>query len=180
MNTPRSKTLRLWAGMIAVVCLFAVAAFVTGDFTAPFVALGLGMGFSRLDNDSQVYKTKALPAAAGTVITDGIDLMNTSRGDFQANVEVLIQAPALDTTELPNAATMIYDLYHAASADFSDEVLLQDNVITQTGAGGAGDAAVDKRVRLPVDVARFIRVKVTGSATIGDCSADSVTMRLAF
>lgn len=139
------------------------------------------MGYQMKDADGSVYKTQALPGAGSTTVqTAGIDLQNTDRGDFLANCEVLCESPALLVGELPNATSITFDLYHAVSPDFSDETLLQDNVITQTGAGGVGAAAASKQLRLPVDVAQHIRLKATSSSGSVDADAKNFSMRLVF
>ena len=40
-------------------------------------------------------------------------------------------APALTVAELANASTVVYGLFQAASADFSDEVALNASVLTK-------------------------------------------------
>lgn len=137
------------------------------------------MGFNLQDDDASVKKTRALPNGAATVSSEGIDLGHGSRGDHLAEVELQIEAPALVVGDLADAATMTYDVYHDSDAAFGSEALLMDNVITQTGAGGAGAAAQTKAVRLPVDVNRYVRVKVTNSGA-GDASDKTATIRLKF
>lgn len=178
-KTPHSHLLRVYALAIAALCLVGLVTLLTGDWLTPLTTIGLGMGFMKFDNDPAVYKTKALPAGATTTVSDGIDLMNTDRGDFLANLELLIQTPALATGELPDAATIIFDVYHDTDPEFGSEELLMDNVLTVTGAGGAGAAAAEKRVRFPVDVHRYIRVKATGVAAT-DADALEFTARLVF
>jgi len=135
------------------------------------------MGFNVIDNSMVV--SIALPADASTVSTAGIDLLVGSDGDHLADMELKIAAPALATGELGDAATMIYDVYHDTASGFGSEALLMDNVITQTGAGGAGAAAQTVRVRLPVDVNRYVRVKATNSAA-GDASGKTLTVSPVF
>ena len=128
--------------------------------------------------DAQLQVTKALPNGAATASTDGIDLGITSNSDFQAAVELKIEAPALDSTALPNTKTMKYSVYHDSASDFSGEALLAGDVVVQTGAGGTGDDAATGRLPLPTNVSRYIRVKAVGSAS-GDASGSSVTVSLA-
>jgi len=131
--------------------------------------------------DASFEVSKALPASAGTVYTDGIDLAHANAlDDFGARCELLISAPALGATPLPDDETMIYVVQHDDAADFSGAVNLYGTVLTQTGAGGAGAAAATKRVALPGDVKRYVRVAATGSTSIGDCSGSSVTVNLLF
>jgi hypothetical protein len=95
------------------------------------------------------------------------------------DTELLIQAPALTTGQLADAATMKYSVQHAASADFSDATLLAGDVLVQTGAGGAGAAAAEVRVGLPGDVKRYVRVRAINSAA-GNASTKSLTESLVF
>jgi len=124
--------------------------------------------------DADLIKTKALPAAAGSVQTAGIYIK--PGGDFLGPAELLISAPALNTTQLPDTETMTYIVEE--SDDDSTYNTLHDNALVQTGAGGAGAAAATVKVGLPTDVKKYVRVKATGSTSIGDCSGASVTMSL--
>jgi len=133
------------------------------------------MGFAVKDTALKV--TKALPNGAATVYSAGIDLGHGSRGDFLANAEVKISAPALTTTQQPNAKTLTYTIQHDDDAAFGTVADLYPGVLVQTGAGGAGAAAATFTARLPVDVKRYVRVKAVGSAT-GDASAASLTFEV--
>jgi hypothetical protein len=72
---------------------------------------------------------------------------------------------------------MKYEVFHDTDSAFGSEVSLFSTVLTQTGASSAGCAAATKRVTLPSDVKRYIRVKAVGSTT-GDASASSFTASL--
>jgi len=125
--------------------------------------------------DKSLEQTKALPASAGSVYTTAFDL-GAGTQDFLADCEVQIVAPALGATPLPNSETMKYTVQH--SSDNSSFTDLLPDVLTQTGAAGAGAATATQHVRLPVDVSRYVRIKATGSSSIGDCSGSSVTARI--
>ena len=127
--------------------------------------------------DALLKVTIALPNGAATVYSAGIDLGHGSRGDFLANAEVKISAPALTTTQQPNAKTLTYTIQHDDDAAFGTVADLYPGVLVQTGAGGAGAAAATFTARLPVDVKRYVRVKAVGSAT-GDASAASLTFEV--
>lgn len=129
--------------------------------------------------DSQLVNTRALPNGAATVNSAGIDLGLTPRSDFVAGAEFLIEAPALGATPLPDAKTMKYSLYHDTAADFGTETPLYLDEITQTGAGGVGAVAASKRLGIPSDVKRYVRMKIVGSAS-GDATAASATLSLVF
>jgi hypothetical protein len=133
------------------------------------------MGFAVKDTALKV--TKALPNGAATVYSDGIDLGHGTKGDFLAEVEVKISAPALTTGQQPDAKTLTYTIQHDDAAAFGTVADLYPGVIVQLGAGGAGAAAATFTARLPVDVKRYVRVKAVGSAT-GDASAASLTFEV--
>jgi len=174
--------------LAACFVMFALAFVLVNFFAAPlsliaawsaFGLLGAGMTLAIKDDDPSLKKTVALPASDTTVASAGIDLGHGGNGDFAARAELLVSAPALAVGELANASTMIYDVYHDTASDFGSEALLHSAVITQTGAGGAGAGAAEKRVALPVDVHRYIRVKATNSVD-ADASAKSLTAQLVF
>jgi len=132
-----------------------------------------------LVKDKQLSVTKALPNGAATAASNGIDLGLSEKADNHMPLEILIEAPALDATAMPNGKTMVYAVFHAADEAFATETAVYGNVLTQAGAGGVGCAAASKRVALPSDVKRYIRVKATGSAA-GDASGSSFAASLVF
>lgn len=128
-----------------------------------------------LVRDTALRATGALPNGAGSTFTGGIDLGNSPRGDFVADVEIQVEAPALTTGELPNGITMTYDVQDASLADFSDAAVVCAQAVQQTGAGGAGAAAQSRSVRLPTKVRRYIRVRVTNGGT-GNASGKTAVL----
>lgn len=136
----------------------------------------VGMGF--LLKDNQLVVTKALPAGASAVTSDAIDLGHGSSGDFLADVEVLISAPALAVGQLADTTTIIYDLIMGDSSDLtSSPTTIIAAAITQTGAGGAGAAAATYQCRLPVDVKRYVGIKATKTGA-ASAAAASLTVQL--
>lgn len=134
--------------------------------------------------DASLIETKALPASAGSVSTSAFDL-GTGVQDMVAACDLKIELPELTTTELPDTETMVASV--ETSADDSSYVTLYADVITQTGSGSAGDSAADATVPLrgaindtAGNLRRYVRVTVTGSTSIGDCSGKSVTASLVF
>lgn len=127
--------------------------------------------------DALLAVTKALPSGASAVNSDGIDLGHGTTGEHHASCLLLIEAPALTTSMLGDAATIKYDV--ADSADNASFATIAATVLTQTGAGGAGAAATSKKFRLPPGVRRYVRVTATKSAT-GDASSVSMTVSLVF
>ena len=129
-------------------------------------------------NDASVSPAAiALPASASTsIVTASIDL--NAVGPFTAPCELEISAPALGATPLPNGETMIYDVQD--SADDSTFADVASALITQTGAGGAGDAAEVERYRLPSTIRRYVLVQATSSGSAGDASGSNLTVKLLF
>jgi len=132
-----------------------------------------------LVKDKLLSVSKALPNGAATIATDGLDLGLSAKSDNREPVELLIEAPALAGGAMADAKTMKSEGFHDTDAAFGSEVSLYGIVLTQTGAGGAGCAAATKRVALPTDVKRYVRVKATGSAA-GDASGSNVVASLVF
>lgn len=161
--------------VLSVLCIVAACVLPIEFSAAAFVLLGATFSLK----DEELAITLALPNGIATVASDGFDLGHGTNGDFLANCELLIEAPALVVGDLANGDTVIYDVYHDTDSAFGSETLLMDNVITQTGAGGAGAAAATAQVRLPVDVKRYVRVKASNSGA-GDASDKSATIRLVF
>jgi hypothetical protein len=133
--------------------------------------------------DAKLIVTKTLPASTTAVVSDAIDLEHVAAGrDFEDNMEVLLSAPLLTITELPDTKTMTYKLEHDDDVAFGGAAnVYGSDLIVQTGATGGSAAAVTKRVRLPSDVKRYVRAKATpsGSGT-GDCSGKSMTVEALF
>ena len=92
--------------------------------------------------DAQVKNTRALPAAASSTVDGaGLDLGHGSFGDFVAQAEFKLSAPAVNATMAPDTRTFTYSIIHSDNADLSSPSVLYSSVIVQTGAGGAGAAA---------------------------------------
>lgn len=129
--------------------------------------------------DYSLRTTKAMPTGASAVTTDSIDLGHGTAGANLADFECLIEAPALTTGMLGDAATVKYDAVTSASSDLSTPTIVALTILTQTGAGGAGAAAASQRFRLPTNCQRYIGVRATKSAA-GDASSVSMTLSLKF
>jgi len=125
--------------------------------------------------DAELVETVALPVLSDTVYTDPFDL-GAGAQDFVADAELRIEAPALAVGELANGETVVYAVEH--SADGVTYTTLMASVLTQTGADGAGAAAANAQVRLPVDVNRYVRVAAVASDYANDLSAKTLTVRL--
>lgn len=127
--------------------------------------------------DVQVKNTRALPAAASSTV-DGaaIDLGHGANGDFVAPAEFKLTAPAVNTTMAPDTRTFTYSIIHSDNADLSSPSVLIASIIVQTGAGGAGAATANATFRPPVDVKRYLGVRIVSGASTADASAVSATL----
>ena len=121
----------------------------------------------------------ALAAAAGSTVSASIDTGNAGVGDFLAKCELLITAPALNATQAPDTRTVTYIIEDSAD-NSSFAAALGVSQLVQTGAGGVGAAAATKRLRLPTNIRRYVRLKVTTGASTGDCSGVNAQLDLLF
>lgn len=160
-----------------IMAVLTVLLFFIDPASAAFAAFGTvaSYGFG----DGNLKKLKALPSGASATTTDAIDTGEGSTGTFTVDCELLIEAPAVTTGMLGDAATIKYDVVTSANADLSSSVTIAKEVLVQTGAGGAGAAANSARFRLPTNTLRYVGVKATKSAT-GDASTVSMTASLKF
>jgi hypothetical protein len=165
------NVLTLCFAVLTVVLLFIDPA------SAGFTALGTVASYGFTDGNLTV--SKALPSGASAVTSNGIDLGEGATGTWVTPSEFLLEAPAVTTAMLADAATIKYDVITSASSDMSNPVTLQSTILTQTGAGGAGAAAGTKRFQVPTDTLRYVAVKATKSAA-GDASTVSMTLSLRF
>lgn len=131
--------------------------------------------------DAGYVETKALGTSDATVTTTGFDLgAMTPAGAFEAGCELEISAPALNTTQLPNADTCTYSVESSVDSAFSSPIVVADKVLVQTGAGGAGAAAAVEKFKLASNIERYVRVKAVLAGTTGDCSGASMVVSLLF
>lgn len=132
--------------------------------------------------DTSLKLTKACPADTNAVTSSAIDSRNSSRGDFVADHSMLLSAPALNATQLPNTTTLTYDIVDSPNSDLSGPTTIVSQAIVQTGSGGA--AAATKRFKLPSGVQRYVGFKMTGAnvgnASFGNCAAVNATLEMLF
>ena len=129
--------------------------------------------------DKALKITKTLPNGVATVYSDAVDLQNSARGDFLAQVEFLLSAPALVVGDLGDADTVKYSVMHHTTSTLSSGTVLYADILTQTGAGGAGAAAATAQFRLPIDVKGFVGIRAINSGA-GDASDKSLTLEPVF
>lgn len=127
--------------------------------------------------DANLLKTVALPSAAGSVQTAGIDL-GTSSVKPDA-FEALLTIPALNTTMVPDTRTVTAVIETSTASNFGTiaRTILS---VTLTGAGGTGVAAQTLRAGIPSDCEQYIRAKITTGASTGDASSITAELALVF
>lgn len=123
--------------------------------------------------DKSLIQTKALPNGAASTVTDGFDL-ETSSGEFLADVELELSVPALTSTEVADTQTIAYTVEMSATSNFSSATAI-GTLATVTGSSGV--AATVKRFRLPSTVQRYVRVKATKTGA-SNASTASMTVSL--
>lgn len=133
--------------------------------------------------DANFIKTVALPNNASTTVNGAsLDLGDAVSGIPYATTETInlvVLAPALSTTILPDTRTMSYVIADSAdNSSFTAIGTLATQV--QTGAGGVGAAAATYTFKLPPNTRRYIRLQITSGASTTDASATSATFELAF
>lgn len=131
--------------------------------------------------DATLIQTAALPNGATTTVITGFDLGHdpTKIGRLLAEMEILIESPALTVGELPNGETITFSVETDDNSGFSSALKIYDALFVQTGAGGVGDVAKSARFRLPSTVERFVRVKATKTGA-GNASTKSMTVSQLF
>jgi hypothetical protein len=129
--------------------------------------------------DVNLKLTLALPNGAATTTSTSIDSGKTTAQGEGKGVELLLTAPALNTTQQPDAKTLKYDILHSDNSDLSSPTVYITTALTQTGAGGAGAAANTFRCRMASDAKRYWGFRATGSAS-GNASGASATLEPVF
>ena len=132
--------------------------------------------------DQLLRETVALPNGAATTKGAAIEVGCGTPDDFSTEAEFKITAPALVVGDLGNGDTMKYSLITGDTTDFTNNnfAILVRDVITQTGAGGAGAAAATAQVRAPIGgVRKYIGLQAVNSGA-GDASDKSATLQMLF
>lgn len=133
--------------------------------------------------DGNTIITVTLPSAASTTVNGtSIDLGDALAGVPYPTTEIVnlvVLAPALSTTILPDTRTMSYVIADSAdNSSFTAIGTLATQV--QTGAGGAGASAATYTFKLPPGTRRYIRLQITSGASTTDASSKSATFELAY
>ena len=135
--------------------------------------------------DANFEQSAAIPTGATPSAIAGFDLGQSDRGEFLAQCELVIQAPALVVGSLPNAHTVTYAIQASddptwANGTAAPTRTVADKVLVQTGASGAGAAAAEARFRFPTDIERYVRVAATGSASAAPSAQETFAAGIRF
>jgi len=124
--------------------------------------------------DKELRETLTLPNGAATTNSDPIQLhdQDDALKTFVANCELRLKVPALGATPLPDGQTITYSIQQSDTADFASADTISGGVV-QTGAGGAGAAATEIRIRPPTNVKKYVRARAvkTGAANASTAAA---------
>ena len=126
--------------------------------------------------DGMLSESAALPNGAGDTTTSAMDV-NPSGTTLDADFR--LTAEALTNGELADGETVTYSVESDTDSAFSSPTTEIETLVTQTGAGGSGDDAIDKRFRLPSTAGRYVRVKATKTGA-GDASGKTMTLEMLF
>jgi hypothetical protein len=127
--------------------------------------------------DTNLKKTKALPAAAATNYSDSIDLLDSAPGIKMRNAEIEVALPA--TPSLVDAKTVTLTLQDSADNSTFAAIPTLATVVA-TGASSAGAAAVTRLFKLPETARRYIRLKQDVLTAGGDNTAISTTLSVIY
>jgi hypothetical protein len=134
--------------------------------------------------DQSLTQTGALPNGAASSNTTAIDLgLNTTWADVEAEMEFEVDAPVLTTAQLANGSTMSYSVWMSATANLASPVLIYQNIIVQTGAGGVGAPAATARFKLsaepggPGSGLRYLFAQAINSGP-GNCSGTAMILNV--
>jgi len=117
----------------------------------------------------------ALPAANANNNTSAFDLGDAAPGASTNVIEARVNLPA--TPSLADGQTITLTLQDSAD-NSSFAAVAGVATLVATGAGGAGSAALERQIKLPATVRRYIRLNQAASATAGNNTAVSSTLSL--
>jgi len=140
--------------------------------------------------DKQILQEDSLPTADGTAYSTAIDLgalasytLNPSPGGRFVG-ELLIEIPALTTTQLPDDDTITFSILSETTLDANgidgNSTVEAADIAKVTGAGGAGISATNFRYGIYSNFPRYIGVKAVAAGGTGDISGSDMTTSIVF
>jgi hypothetical protein len=128
--------------------------------------------------DALLSANAALPNAANTVNTNGIDLGATSPYPVTEKITVKIETTAGNGANNKNINLRLMD--SADNSTFANVALVANPCLRVTDADNAGYAASSVTLSLPPNIRRYIRATALGEANGGDASNGTFTIKLLF
>jgi hypothetical protein len=131
--------------------------------------------------DATLKSTDALPNAASTTVNGtAIDLGPITGISARSELcEVLLTAPAVTDTMVPNTKTMTYHLETSATSNFASATRVVASAIVQTGAG-SGVVTSNYRWKIPSTCQRYLRAVAVSGANTTNAAAVDMTLELLF
>lgn len=127
--------------------------------------------------DVLLTATKAHPAAAAANATDGLNLGPQGGAYRGSELQLYLEVPAVPA--LVDTKTITYTIKD--SADNSSFTAIDGlATIVSTGAGGAGAAAVAKKIKLPDATRQYVRVDAAVLTAGGDNTGVSYTASIIY
>ncbi len=119
--------------------------------------------------DAALAASIALPAAAGTVYSDPIDLgpISGNLGVRSEKFELAVVAPALTAAQLPASASIAYKIQASDDKTFLEGVVAWDILEAGQSGGASGADGGETRFRPPMDSPRYWRLAATVTGTVG-------------
>lgn len=127
--------------------------------------------------DQNAMVSKAHPAAGATANSDAIDLGSKTPGPLTDKIQARIYSGAAPT--LADTRSLTVSLQDSADG-VTFAAVPSVATMVQTGAGGAGAAAVERTIYLPPNIRRYVRVSSTASASTGDQTGVTFGLDLLF
>lgn len=125
--------------------------------------------------DANFSITRVLPAQNTNANSASFDLEDASPQLVGEVAELLLELPA---TTCATGQTITFTIQDSAD-NSSFAAVTGLSTIVLTGVSNA-TAALSRPIRLPRDVRRYVRINVAMSATTGDLTAFSATLKLRF
>lgn len=156
---------------LAVLSWFAVNVLASSFFVSPRLGAGSSV-FGRNLADKDLQDDAALPNGAATSYSDAFKL---GPGVHADDIEIEVTIPDATTAEAPDTRTLTVDL---VAGDTSTPTTAASLPRVFTGAGGAGFAGATYRLKIAVTSGDYVRLRMVGSASFGNMSAKSATIRI--
>lgn len=126
---------------------------------------------TRILADASLIRTKAMPAAAGTANTPGLDLGVATPFPTTETININVTAGASATGNSVNGTIVLQD--SADNSAFTNIATLGTTTVVDSGSA---TTAVDVTYKLPVGCKRYIRAQCIFPANTSDHSDANVTL----